>query len=74
MAVVQREQSGWYKDEALEHNCLLLNEEDVQLRLLLPGRFRKAAVYCGPSTYSSLIGLTFQDPIGGAVRSIMNRV
>ena len=74
MAVVQREQSGWYKDETLEHYCLLLNERDVRLRLLLPDRFTKAVIYCGPSTYNSLISLTFQDPIGSAVRSIMSRV
>ena len=57
MTVVQREQSGWYKDGTLEHYCLLLNERDVRLRLLLPARFRKAVIYCGPSTYSSLISL-----------------
>ena len=33
MTVVQREQSGWYKDETLEHYCLLLNKRDVRLRL-----------------------------------------
>ena len=74
MSVVQRERSGWYKDETLEHYCLLLNERDVRLRLLLPARFRKAVIYCGPSIYNSLISRTFQDPFGGAVRSIMNRV
>ena len=41
---------------------------------MLPARFRKAVIYCGPSTYNSLISHTFQDPIGVAVRSIMNRV
>ena len=48
MTVVQREQSGWYKDETLEPYYLLLNERDVRLRLLLAARFRKAVIYCGP--------------------------
>ena len=61
MTVVQREQSGWHKDKTLEHYYfLLLNERDVRVRLLLPARFRKAVVYCGPSAYSSLISLTFK--------------
>ena len=59
MTVVQREQSGWYKDETLEPYYLLLNERDVRLRLLLPARFRKAVIFCGPSTYHSLISLIF---------------
>ena len=60
MSAVQREQSGWYKDEALEHYCLLLNVKDVRLRLLLPAGFRKAVIYCGPSNYSSLISVIFK--------------
>ena len=61
MTVVQREQSGWHKDKTLEHYYfLLLHERDVRVRLLLPARFRKAVIYCGPSNYSSLISVIFK--------------